>query len=71
MAVMQKFMDQSISTNFSYNPIFFEDNKVPMSVLLQDMLWAYKHGIKTGYYLNTNDQAGEEDVSDSCESCTI
>ena len=71
MAVMQKFMDQSISTNFSYNPIFFEDNKVPMSVLLQDMLWAYKYGIKTGYYLNTNDQAGEEDVSDSCESCTI
>lgn len=80
MAVLQKFIDQSISTNTSYNPKFYEDGKIPMSVMLQHLLKMYKYGIKTGYYFNTNDGAGEIDISDlapgstdeeDCDSCKI
>ena len=66
-AVWQKFMDQAISVNFSYNPAFYEDSEVPMSELIQHMLLHYKWGGKTGYYLNTNDEAGEADDCDSCK----
>jgi ribonucleoside-diphosphate reductase alpha chain len=61
-AVLQKFIDMSISVNTSYNPAHYPDGQVPMSELLRDMLYAYKVGIKTLYYCNTNDQAGEEVV---------
>lgn len=80
MAVLQKFIDQSISTNTSYNPKFYEDGKIPMSEMLGHLLMMYKYGIKTGYYFNTNDGAGEIEVNDlqpgitddeSCDSCTI
>jgi ribonucleoside-diphosphate reductase alpha chain len=80
MAVLQKFIDQSISTNTSYNPKFYEDGKIPMSVMLQHLLMMYKYGIKTGYYFNTNDGAGEIELEDlaqgetddeDCESCKI
>jgi ribonucleoside-diphosphate reductase alpha chain len=60
-------MDQAISVNFSYNPAFYEDSEVPMSELIQHMLLHYKWGGKTGYYLNTNDEAGEADDCDSCK----
>ena len=66
-AVWQKFMDQAISVNFSYNPAFYEDSEVPMSELIQHMLLHYKWGGKTGYYINTNDEAGEADDCDSCK----
>ena len=55
VAVMQKFFDQAISGNWSYNPTHFENNEVPMSVMLQDMLKTYKYGWKTSYYQNTYD----------------
>jgi len=55
VAVMQKFFDQAISGNWSYNPTHFENNEVPMSVMLQDMLNTYKLGWKTSYYQNTYD----------------
>ncbi len=55
VAVMQKFFDQAISGNWSYNPTHFENNEVPMSVMLQDMLTTYKYGWKTSYYQNTYD----------------
>ena len=55
VAVMQKFFDQAISGNWSYNPTHFENNEVPMSVMLQDMLTTYKLGWKTSYYQNTYD----------------
>ncbi len=80
MAVLQKFIDQSISTNTSYNPKFYEDGKIPMSEMLKHLLMMYKFGIKTGYYFNTADGAGEIDVTDlqpgevddeSCDSCKI
>ena len=55
VAVMQKYFDQAISGNWSYNPDHFEDNQVPLSVMAQDLLTTYKLGWKTSYYQNTYD----------------
>ena len=55
VAVMQKFFDQAISGNWSYNPTHFENNEVPMSRMIQDLLNTYKLGWKTSYYQNTYD----------------
>ena len=81
---MQKFFDQAISGNWSYNPEHFEDNEVPVSVMANDLLTTYKYGWKTSYYQNTNDLKTDEiDVKESlnklfedsseedCESCKI
>ena len=62
MAVIQKFFDQSISTNTSYNPQNFEGKEVPASVLIGDLLKCYQLGIKTLYYQNTYDGKGEEEI---------
>lgn len=62
VAAMQKFFDQSISGNWSYNPTHFENNEVPLSVMMKDMLTTYKMGWKTSYYQNTYDFKGEEDT---------
>ena len=62
MAVLQKYIDQGISVNTSYNPVYFEDEKIPMSTLLQDLLMFYKYGGKQLYYFNTFDGQGEIDV---------
>lgn len=68
VAIMQKFIDQSISANTNYDPQRFEDGKVPMKVLLKDLLTAYKYGVKTLYYQNTRDGAedSQEDLDDGC-----
>ena len=74
IAVLQKYMDQTISANTSYNPMHYDDELIPMSVLLQDMLIAYKFGLKTLYYLNTYDGQGEVDITDmdaECDTCAI
>jgi ribonucleoside-diphosphate reductase alpha chain len=55
VAVMQKFFDQAISGNWSYNPTHFPDNEVPMSKMINDLLTTYKMGWKTSYYQNTYD----------------
>ena len=55
VAVMQKFFDQAISGNWSYNPTHYENNEVPMSVMIGDLLNTYKLGWKTSYYQNTYD----------------
>ena len=85
-AILQKYIDQGISVNTSYNPEHFEDNKVPMSVMISDLVTAYKYGLKQLYYFNTHDSAGEiqEEIiplSDSyideeldeedCDACVI
>ena len=57
--ILQKYIDQGISVNTSYNPEHFEDNKVPMSVMITDLVTAYKYGLKQLYYFNTFDGAGE------------
>ena len=61
VAMMQKYFDQAISGNWSYNPLHYENNEVPLSAMAQDMLMAYKYGWKTSYYQNTYDFKGEEE----------
>ena len=84
-SVLQKYIDQGISTNTSYNPRFYEDEKIPMSEMLGHVLMFYKYGGKQLYYYNTNDGQGEIDVSKmtakeleplqaddaDCDSCVI
>ena len=61
VAMMQKYFDQAISGNWSYNPLNYENNEVPLSEMAGDMLTAYKYGWKTSYYQNTYDFKGEEE----------
>ena len=60
VSAMQKFFDQAISGNWSYNPENYDNNEVPVSVMAGDLLKTYKYGWKTSYYQNTYDQKGEE-----------
>ena len=60
-AVIQKFFDQAISGNWSYNPEKFDDNEVPVSVMANDLLTTYKYGWKTSYYQNTYDAKKDGD----------
>ena len=62
MAVLQKYIDQGISVNTSYNPQFFDDEKIPMSEMLKHIIMFYKYGGKQLYYFNTFDGSGEIDV---------
>ena len=64
VAVMQKFFDQAISGNWSYNPENYADNEVPVSVMAGDMLYAYSVGHKTAYYQNTYDIKTDEVVEE-------
>ena len=61
VAIMQKYFDQAISGNWSYNPEHFEDGQVPVSVMAQDLLTTYKLGWKTSYYQNTYDSKKDDD----------
>jgi ribonucleoside-diphosphate reductase alpha chain len=84
-AVLQKWVDQGISVNTSYNPRFYDEEKIPMSTLLQDIISFYKYGGKQLYYFNTYDGAtdeveepshpyvGMDDPIDDeeCESCVL
>ena len=80
-AVLQKFIDQAISVNTSYNPRFYENEEIPMSDLLRHLVLHYKWGGKTLYYFNTNDNSSDEsedaplaigDLDDeNCDACTI
>ena len=72
VGIMQKWVDQAISANTNYDPERFKDNKVPMQVLLDDLLLAYKSGVKTLYYHNTRDGANssqDEVVETVDEDC--
>ena len=60
VSVMQKFFDQAISGNWSYNPENYPDNEVPVSIMAQDFLTTYKYGWKTSYYQNTHDMKNDE-----------
>jgi len=64
VAVMQKFFDQAISGNWSYNPENYDDNEVPVSVMANDFLTTYKYGWKTSYYQNTYDIKTDEVVEE-------
>lgn len=84
MAVLQKYIDQGISVNTSYNPQHYEEEKIPMSDMLKHLVMFYKYGGKQLYYLNTYDGSGEIDVQglenkdqavinddEDCDSCKI
>ena len=86
VSMMQKFFDQAISVNWSYNPQNYENNEVPVSVIAQDMLKSYRYGHKTAYYQNTYDIKTDEYVEDKeklenliseieqyddCETCKV
>ena len=62
VAIMQKFIDQTISANTNYDPSKFKDGKLPLQKMIQDILTTYKLGIKTLYYHNTRDGATDEQV---------
>jgi len=64
VAVMQKFFDQAISGNWSYNPEQYPDNEVPLSVMAGDLLKTYKYGWKTSYYQNTYDSKSDSDATE-------
>ena len=70
VAVMQKFFDQAISGNWSYNPEHYPDNEIPVSVMAGDLLKTYKYGWKTSYYQNTYDLKTDEviDEKDTLDS---
>jgi len=71
MAVLQKYIDQGISVNTSYNPVFYEDEKISMSEMLRHLMIFYKYGGKQLYYFNTYDGQGEIDVDKFAQSDTI
>jgi ribonucleoside-diphosphate reductase alpha chain len=64
MGIAQKYMDQAISSNQYYDYSRYPDNNIPLSVVVKDILYAYKIGLKTLYYLNTYDGKSEENDSD-------
>ena len=68
-AVMQKFFDQAISGNWSYNPENYPNNEVPMQVMANDLLTTYKYGWKKSYYQNTYDAKKDGDeTSDNVDN---
>jgi ribonucleoside-diphosphate reductase alpha chain len=68
VAVIQKFFDQSISANTYYNPLLYPDSKVPLQVVLDDLIYAYSIGLKSLYYHNTHDMSDNGLTSSSCSS---
>ena len=72
-AVIQKFVDMSMSTNLYYNYSHYTDGNVPLSVIIKDQIYGYKYGLKNFYYANTPDGDGETEKGMNCESgaCAI
>ena len=72
-AVIQKFVDMSMSTNLYYNYAHHEDGNIPLSVLIKDQIYGYKYGLKNFYYANTPDGDGDTEKDLGCESgaCAI
>ncbi len=73
VAIMQKFVDQTISANTNYDPSRFENNKVPLKIILGDIMLGYRLGLKTFYYHNTRDNSGADDTAtnnDNDENCS-
>ena len=72
-AVVQKFVDMSMSTNLYYNYNHYEGGNIPLSVLIRDQIYGYKYGLKNFYYANTPDGDGETEKNMGCEggACSI
>lgn len=82
VALLQKYTDQAISVNVSYNPEYWPNEnpdlhqKIPMTVMIDDLIFAFMYGLKTLYYNQTNDLAGEVKIEqeideENCESCVL
>jgi ribonucleoside-diphosphate reductase alpha chain len=73
VAVLQKFVDMSISANLYYNYDHYEDGSIPLSRIIKDNLYSYKYGVKNLYYCNTPDGDGQLEKESGCEggSCSI
>ena len=70
LAIMQKFFDQAISGNWSYNPENYPNNEVPVSQMANDFLTTYKYGWKTSYYHNTYDNKKDPDVEENIKKAS-
>lgn len=72
-AVLQKFVDMSISVNLYYNYSHYPDGNIPLSILIKDQIYGYKYGVKNFYYCNTPDGDGQTEKASGCESgsCSI
>ena len=69
VGIMQKFVDQAISSNTNYDPSRYPDGKVHVKQILKDMLTAYKLGVKTLYYHNTRDGAADQQMDIADDDC--
>jgi ribonucleoside-diphosphate reductase alpha chain len=70
--IMQKFVDQAISANTNYNPERYNEDKVPIKLVLKDILYGYRMGLKCFYYHNTKDNASDSQSDNECgDSCTL
>lgn len=70
-AVIQKWIDQSISANHYYQ---YSSEGISISGVIKDILYSYKYGLKTLYYANTDDKKSDDmDSMGSCDSgaCSI
>lgn len=72
-AVLQKFVDMSISVNLYYNYAHYPEGNIPLSILIKDQIYGYKYGVKNFYYCNTPDGDGNTEKQSDCESgsCAI
>lgn len=71
VAIMQKYFDQSISTNHYYDFTKYEDNELPISEVINDIMYAYSLGLKTIYYSVTNDGKTDEDSGCASGACSV
>ena len=63
-AVIQVYVDQSISTNTFYSPKHFPDRKVPSTLIAKNLMLFHKWGGKTFYYSLIDKQGSKSDKSD-------
>ena len=70
-SIIQKWNDQAISLNTYYLPSRYENGKVPMSEIIDDILFANFYGNKNMYYHNTDDGSGLDSSDEDCEGCKL
>jgi ribonucleoside-diphosphate reductase alpha chain len=63
-AVLQVYVDQSISTNTFYNPAHFANRKVPTTVIARNLMQAHHWGLKTFYYSLVNKHGSKSQEGD-------
>jgi ribonucleoside-diphosphate reductase alpha chain len=64
-AVLAAYVDQSLSTNTFYNPAYFEGGKVPATLIIKNLMLAYKWGLKTVYYSLINKMGSKAGLTET------